>query len=53
MSGRGANQRLQKSSHGDGHEPRRVLVFGKNANQMLILEFSEMSSSEDDMMEAP
>ena len=54
QGGRGANQRLQqKSSHGDGLEPRRVLVLGKHANQMLLLEFSEMSSSEDDMMESP
>jgi hypothetical protein len=42
-----------ESVKGGNPEPRRLLVLGKQANQMFLIEFPESTSSEEDMMEAP
>ena len=49
----GGDSRPRHLESEDGLEPRRVLVHGKQANQMLLLEFPASESSEDDMMEPP
>ena len=37
----------------DNSEPRRVLVYGKNANRLLCLEFPRSDSPDMDMMDSP
>lgn len=37
----------------NSNEPRRVLVFGKQAHRMLFLEFPRSDSPDMDMMEHP